>query len=643
MRKTPLALWLFLPLMLFAVVASAQTLPLNLELELGYRWTNLDGNINLYRSQVNEREGFVLRTLSLYTNEVGGATDYLRVDASDLGTSPAGALRLDTGKAGAYRVRFGYRAFDSFRVLPAFANPLLSQGIIPGQHNIDRNRTMFDADVEILAFSKFTPFIGYSWGRNEGPGSTTYTLGGDEFQLGSDLDENDREIRIGTAFNTGRFQGSITQGWRSLSTKENLTLLNGAGNNNDPILGRPVNAGTLTRFSKTEVDAPFTNAYVIADLIPRTKLIASYLSIGADADSSESEAATGSFVGFGISRFFNGFEETVGSNATNDTQRGTLRAEVALTDTVTFLGGFETEKREIGGTALIDTLFRETVTFGGVNTGTLQEIIDAESALDRDETTLSAGIAARAIGPFSLRADVRQTKQEYNIAPDLIEIVVPGNQGSNHEREITTVELAGTYAKSLFSVGLNYRVDYGDQEILRTDFSDRDRVRVRASFRTPNSKFRLGLTGERSVQDNDRVDTGFHAGTRIYTGDVEFAPAQYIQFRGAYSRIAADSRISTRRPETFVTTVSQHFERGEMVEGGVALLFSPVTFDGGISRFSNKGTLPFDFERYRVRVTYDFAARFGIAAEWSEDHYRENAVFGQFDADRIGLFLRLRP
>ena len=53
MRKTPLALWLFFPLVLFALVSSAQTLPLNLEMEVGYRWTSVDGNDDLYRSQVN--------------------------------------------------------------------------------------------------------------------------------------------------------------------------------------------------------------------------------------------------------------------------------------------------------------------------------------------------------------------------------------------------------------------------------------------------------------------------------------------------------------------------------------------------------------------------------------------------------------
>jgi hypothetical protein len=643
MRKTPLAIWLFFPLVLFAFVASAQTLPLNLEMELGYRWTSIDGNSDLYRSQVNERDGFVLRALSLYTTGGGAATDWLRVDAADLGTSPAGTLKLDTGKNGVYRVRFGYRSFQSFRALPAFANPLLGQGIIPGQHTFDRDRQMFDADVEFLSFNKFTPFVGYSYGRNHGPGTTTYTLGGDEFLLGSNVDERDREIRVGTAFSLGKFNGSVTQGWRSLSNKEDVTLINGSGNNSNTILDKPLNATALTRSSRTDVDAPFTNLYVVGDVIPRTKLIGTYVRIGADADSVEDEAATGSFVSFGLNRFFSGVTETVGSNAKNDTWRGGLRAEVTITDAVTFLANYENEQREIGGTALIETLLSNTITFGGISTGTLQEIIDADSALDRKEETFSAGFTARPFAPFSVRAEARRTSLEYGVRPDISEIVVPGNQGSTHDRKVDTFEVAGTYAKSLYSLGASYRLDKGDREILRTDFSDRNRLRVRAAFHTPNNLLRLGLTGERGSQENDRADAAFDAGSRLYTGDIEVEPAKFVRFRGSYSRINADSRIITRRPETFGSDLSLQNEKGKAIEGGVALFFNPFTVDASVSRFTNKGTLPFDYDRYRIRATYDFAARFGVAAEWSSDDYQETAVFGQYTAERYGLFLRLRP
>ena len=117
-------------LLLFAVAAGAQT-TIPVEVEVGYRWTDVSGNEDLYRTQINDESGFVVRSLSFFTI-TDGFTDHIRVDASDLGAGPASSLRVETGKKDLYLVRLGYRSFDTFSALPAFANPLYSQGIIPG-------------------------------------------------------------------------------------------------------------------------------------------------------------------------------------------------------------------------------------------------------------------------------------------------------------------------------------------------------------------------------------------------------------------------------------------------------------------------------------------------------------------------------
>jgi len=53
-----------------AAVAQSQTLP-PFELEVGYRWLSLKGNDGMYRTQINERSGFLIRDFSLTTTSVG--------------------------------------------------------------------------------------------------------------------------------------------------------------------------------------------------------------------------------------------------------------------------------------------------------------------------------------------------------------------------------------------------------------------------------------------------------------------------------------------------------------------------------------------------------------------------------------------
>src|ERR1043165_7505168 len=222
MNTRTLARWLSLPLLVAASAALAQV---PVEIEAGYRSAHVSGNEDMSRTQVNEKSGFLIRAFTLQTvgNE-GSLVDHFRIDGSDLGTRPAGALPPAAGATGKYRVRLGYRRTNFFSALPEHANPLLGQGIIPGQHTYDRNRQMLDVDVDFLSFAKISPFIGYSFNRYSGPGTTTYHLGQDEFLLGQNLTDVDHELRAGLGFNTSIFTGSITQGYRRFHDDESLLL-----------------------------------------------------------------------------------------------------------------------------------------------------------------------------------------------------------------------------------------------------------------------------------------------------------------------------------------------------------------------------------------------------------------------------------
>jgi len=125
-----------LSILLFALSAAAQT-SAPIEIEAGYRWSSVNGNEDLYRTQIDERSGFVVRAFTFFTPASSGFTDRVRIDATDLGVGPARSLRIEAGKADLYKLRLGYRSFDTFSALPSFANPLFAQGITPGQHTID--------------------------------------------------------------------------------------------------------------------------------------------------------------------------------------------------------------------------------------------------------------------------------------------------------------------------------------------------------------------------------------------------------------------------------------------------------------------------------------------------------------------------
>ncbi len=638
MKTRSLVLWACLALL--AIAAHAQT---PVDVEVGYRWLSLSGNSDMYRTQINERDGLLIRALTLASTDTP-YTDHFRLDISDLGVGPAGSLRLDAGKTSVYRFTLAYRQTNSFSALPGFANPLLGQGVIPGQHTYDRDRRMIDADLELLRWSKITPFIGLSWNRYSGPGTTTYHVGQDEFALGSSLTNRDQEIRGGAAFEFAMFTGQVTQGWRTFKDHETLTLLPGAnaGNNSDPILGQPINATAITRDDRADGHTPFTNAYVTGQFTNRLRVIGNFVRFAANSNSDENENDAGSFASFAISRFFKSLTEEVNGRAKNTTWRGGARAEVIVTDKVDFLAGFQREHRALEGSALINDLYMQTVNFGGLDPRDIQTIVKSKSSLDRDEDVLDAAISARALGPFSLRAGFSTSHQDVDVSPDLSEIVVPGSsQGGTFSRRVNTSDLSGSFAKAGFTLGAAWRHDSANDPILRTDFLKRDRIRARAGWLSPSRFFRAGVVAEESTPKNDSPGFAYDSKIRQYTAEAELSPTEIIRVHAAASRYRADSTIVYRHPENFTLDTSVHAENGKSYEGGVGLVFAPASIDASYSRFDNSGTTPFTIDRYHARVMFNLVGRTGAVAEFDRDKYNEPAPsYGSFQASRYGIYLR---
>ena len=426
---------LLLPLLLLAVPALAETFPL--DLEFGYRFTTIDGNEDVYRSQINEEEGFLLRNFNYYgTNTSGDAklVDTFRITASDLGSGPSSMMRIDLGRADIYTFRLNYQKMDAYNALPAFANPMLSQGVVPGQHTMDRTRTMFDAELEFMPGKPISFQLGYGQNNYEGPGTSTYFVGQDEFRVTQEIDDSEQEMRAGLSLNYPRLWGNITQGWRSYAGNESMKLAYGAGggNNTGTILGKPVTADGITLTGRTDADTPFTNLYLSGRPMDRLTLTGSYVMSSAESDFEGAETTTGSFIGFDIGSFFAGLNQGVSTNVENDMWRGRLRAEYALADGIDLVAGYQTESRDQDGAALIETLFTNTVSFGGVTFGDLQQIVDSANAIERDEDVADIGVQLSRLGPFSVRATYSQTSQDITATPDVSEIVIDepyGGQG----------------------------------------------------------------------------------------------------------------------------------------------------------------------------------------------------------------------
>jgi hypothetical protein len=286
-----------------------------------------------------------------------------------------------------------------------------------------------------------------------------------------------------------------------------------------------------------------------------------------------------------------------------------------------------------------------TVTFAGLDPPNLLVLLQAQNAMDRTDDVFDVTLSARAVGPFALRAGWSRTQQDVTVTPDLSEIVVPGNQGGDFERRINAYSAGASYSVAGFTLGGDYQGERANAPIVRTDFIDRDRYRLRLAW-TEGDLLHVSLNGTQLDSSNDRPGIGYDGRMREFGGDLEITPVKPLHLRFSAGRYTADSTIPFRNPQDFTTAMSSHQERGLSLEGGIGLVFPWVTLDGSYARFVNKGSYPFTIDRARFSGEVPVTAAIGFVAEWMRDKYdvaQNTGSLGKFDANRYGLYVRWHP
>ncbi len=625
-------------------VASAQT-P-RFELEAGYQWLDLSGNEDMYRSQVNQDDGFILDHFSLSSIDPSGnatAVDRLRIDAAGFGGSPDGHFRLEAGLADTYRLHLNYRRANVYSALPGFANPFAGEGVVPGQHTLDRTRDSLDFEVEVLPGHTISPVVGYRWYRYEGPARTTYHVGGDEFQLSSNLDQTEDEFYAGVAFHAGTFNGMVTQGWRSFDATEDLALLPGAGegNNTFTLLGVDPTMDSYQRHSHVKSDTtPVTTAYVTGLISDGVRVKGSFIRSDFDVDTTDQENLSGNLVSYTINRFFAGLDETAGSKSKNSMWRGDLHLEARLSKVFTVSGGYAARHRDMDGSALISSMYTDTTNFAGLEPADVQNLLQVDNAFKRDEDTFDVRVDARNLGPFRAWGTYANVTQDVDLSEAAAEIVVPGGQSGSFSRQIDRYSVGAGVTSGGASATVEWFSDSADEAVVRTDYLDRDRLRVRLGY-DYKSLFRVLGTVETIRAKNDTVGIAYDADTDHYAVALDVMPSDPLTFRVSWDRYKTDTSALYRVPQFFTVDTSLYSDKTDVLEGGLYYRKGKLSVDGGYSTLSNSGSLPLDLDRAFARLGWDFTKTLGgvLAFDWW-DYSEDLFSMADYQAKRYAVLLR---
>jgi hypothetical protein len=639
---------LYLPALLLALcwAATGAAQSTQFSLEFGYQWVDVSGNDGVYRSQVNEKQSFVLHAFSLTSFDRSSGSklfDHLRIDASDLGTTQ-GSFRLEGGLAHAYSLRLHYRHFELYDALPDFANPLLSEGVVISEQTLNRKTDSVDLNVEFVPGHTFTPLLGYSWTRYSGPGTTTVHIGEDEFRLGSSSSETTQDVQAGVAFHVGSFAGTVLQGWRSFDSSDKTHLLPGAGdgNNGGAVLGSGIALSSYAASSKSSATFPMTNAYVSGMLTDGVRLVGSYVRADMRSDTSDLESASGTLASFKLARFFSGLSEGVSARSESLNWRGEARIEYEPIGGLQLVVGYTKRHRDQDGFATIADLYANTINFSGANPGDISTLLNATTAMERDEDVLQLKASTRNLGPVQLWAGWGDAKQDLTVTPAAAEIVVPGGQGGHFTRDVKLYSAGADVNVSTLKLSLDWKKDDADNAIVRTDFLNQERWRARVHWAAAQV-LRVVGTAEHIKAENPTPGVNREVTTKHWAGDVEVTPVSDLVLRLGYGIYRVDSTTIIRQPQDFTLLDSIYSEDGTSKDASASYRFGRAGVEAGYSRFENSGSLGLTLDRTFARADYDFTKTWGAVVQFEKRKYGDDLIpIANYDAKWYGVFLRFR-
>lgn len=154
-------------------------------IELGYRFTSVDGSDAVYNTFVNLQQGprVLDQTLSMQSLGHTGLFDDLYLSSFGFGGDPNDAARLRVTKAKWYNLTADYRRDENYFDYNLLANPLnppTSKPFIPinqSPHSYYTARHMGDADLVLFPLSRFSLHLGYNHNGANGPSFSSYHQG----------------------------------------------------------------------------------------------------------------------------------------------------------------------------------------------------------------------------------------------------------------------------------------------------------------------------------------------------------------------------------------------------------------------------------------------------------------------------------
>lgn len=653
-------------------------------IEVGYRGLRLVGDVNKFQSDLNYKAGPRLFDSTFLMRARDGKTsllDNLLVTSTGWGADPNGHVRLTTEKSKWFRFDATYRRLKYFRFVNNFANPnwVFSPATfnvppdpITGDHGYNTRTSMGDFDLTLLPKNEKIRFnIGFSPERYGGPAFTSYHLGGNEFNLLSNLKSRANDFRVGADGKLGPIDFSALQGFRIFRDDSFISLGPTRGANLNPAVA------SLTSFERRE---PAHGDVVFTRLSAHT-LVAKKLDITArlvHSNATSNFVFNESFSGANFNPRVTGWPPTPPAatpniltlgqyNISGNTKRPNTLFDFGLTflatDRFRLSNTFRVETFEITGTGLFSDFFSitrgtrtDTVAFSNLDATRITKYRKYQNTIEGDyqfNPRFSMHLGYR----YGNR-HIEESFEGFNFGSNG-SLIPPAERTSDDfsEDNHTHALLGGFKGRPTKNWTLYFDAEHGTADNVFTRIGNYDYTNIRAKSRyVPNRKlsFNLAVITKNNANPSEIAGTslqnfGVDFKSRIFSSTVDWTPESRLGFSGGYNYnwVNSDAVIDFAYTGAATSTVRGHalyFMRNHFFfVDSTARLHSRVTLFAAyrISKDNGQGTqvqnplgtlatlissYPMSFQSPEARLAFRIHRRLDWNLGYQYYNYRESPL-----------------
>ncbi|HVN06245.1 MAG TPA: hypothetical protein VMT86_17605 [Bryobacteraceae bacterium] len=601
-------------------------------IDLGYRFTSIGGDNDVYRSVVNLGQGPRLLGLDFtIADPKKRLFDRLNVRAYNWGGDPYNTVHVDASKQGIYDFNFEYRDLAYFNLLPSFADPLLGTGVVLDEDSYFARRRMSDFNLDLLPGHHVIPFLAYGRDSGEGTGISTFYSDINQYPIADHTFDKTDNYRGGVRLEFNRFHVTLEQGGTTL--REDQDAYNSTtnyGNNLQPYFGQNLYLSSLDQAYGISGSSIYTKALFTANPVPWLDVSGQFLYSEPKTNVNYTQFDTGNLVLQSAILFYTG-EQALGFAAGKQPHTtGNIGFQLRPFKRVRILESWMTDRMHTSAAGLFTDMILQPVS----SADTILTPLSSLLALNYNQEQVD--ILVDVTRKLTLHGGYRYTWGDAQTGDALV--AGPG-QESSEMRQQTGIGGANFRATQKLSANVDFEGTASDHAYFRTSLYNYQRMRARARYQVNNA---LSLQAVFTLLRNENPLTGINYSflSRQNSLSASWTPSKKITVLGEYTRSTLRSDIGYLEPEFLSPETSLYRDNAHSATSlvdvalpGYAKLTPRLAFGGSL--FISSGSRPTTFYQPMVRLTVPLYKNIAWKSEYR--YYGYGELFYLYEGFRAHL------